>query len=379
MAIKVFGIEGEKLAGHDADTQDFVFATGPTFPSGTASGFLRDAKQIGAATPAPEGLKSTVSSLARNLNKVLNAIGTELPKADFFGHPYSHPLGDAYFSQAPVRYGDYVAKLAAFPASVAQDQLRDWQLDPHQDEDGFRHAAVDFFAENDQIAFGTGVLVDGLDFSDDKMLVGRTFSYSDTQRHRIGTNYLQVPVNQPHSKVATNQRDGAMATGVDHSGDNPHVNYEPSITGGLREATHPGHTAQGPVITGRLVREHLPRTNDYQQAGERFRLMEEWEQDDLVNNLVNLIGQAIPEVQQRMVWHFLIVEDELGLRLGEGLGITPDDVKHLAPLPTQTLTDDELKRIENLGANGPRNVDGLVFTGIVPNERHVVTRDGVPA
>jgi hypothetical protein len=151
MAIKVFGVEGEKLAGHDADTQDFVFATGPTFPSGTASGFLRDAKQIGAATPAPEGLKSAVSSLARNLNKVLNAIGTELPKADFFGHPYSHPLGDAYFSQAPVRYGDYVAKLAAFPASVAQDQLRDWQLDPHQDEDGFRHAAVDFFAENDVI------------------------------------------------------------------------------------------------------------------------------------------------------------------------------------------------------------------------------------
>src|SRR5919112_2067947 len=41
----------------------------------------------------------------------------------------------------------------------------------------------DFFSENEQIAFGTGVLVDGLDFSDDKMLVGRTFSYSDTQRY----------------------------------------------------------------------------------------------------------------------------------------------------------------------------------------------------
>ncbi|MEA2208412.1 MAG: catalase, partial [Solirubrobacteraceae bacterium] len=44
------------------------------------------------------------------------------------------------------------------------------------------------FAENEQIAFGTGVLVDGLDFSDDKMLVGRTFSYSDTQRYRVGPN-----------------------------------------------------------------------------------------------------------------------------------------------------------------------------------------------
>ena len=68
-----------------------------------------------------------------------------------------------------------------------------------------------FFAENEQIAMGTGVLVDGLDFSDDKMLVGRTFSYSDTQRHRVGTNYLQLKVNSPQGimhPVATNQRDG---------------------------------------------------------------------------------------------------------------------------------------------------------------------------
>ena len=39
-----------------------------------------------------------------------------------------------------------------------------------------------YFAEVEQVAFGTGVLVDGLDFSDDKLLQGRTFSYSDTQR-----------------------------------------------------------------------------------------------------------------------------------------------------------------------------------------------------
>ncbi|MBA4185765.1 MAG: catalase, partial [Acidobacteria bacterium] len=42
-----------------------------------------------------------------------------------------------------------------------------------------------YFAEVEQIAFGTGVLVDGLDFSDDKMLQGRTMSYSDTQRYRV--------------------------------------------------------------------------------------------------------------------------------------------------------------------------------------------------
>ena len=45
---------------------------------------------------------------------------------------------------------------------------------------------VNYFAEVEQVAFGTGVLVDGLDFSDDKLLQGRTFSYSDTQRYRVG-------------------------------------------------------------------------------------------------------------------------------------------------------------------------------------------------
>jgi len=152
MAIKVFGVAGEKLPGHDAPTQDFVFASGPTFPAGTAAGFLSQAKKIGATTPMPEGVKSAASSIARNINKVLNAVaGGPSPTLDFYGHPYSHPLDDYYFSQCPVRYGDYVAKLGAFPASTYQDALDDWQLDPHQDEDGFRHAAIDYFSEHDAV------------------------------------------------------------------------------------------------------------------------------------------------------------------------------------------------------------------------------------
>ncbi|MGE6062463.1 catalase, partial [Klebsiella pneumoniae] len=87
-----------------------------------------------------------------------------------------------------------------------------------------------FFAEVEQSAFGTGVLVDGIDFSDDKMLQGRTLSYSDTQRYRVGANYLQLPINapQPGVKVYSNQRDGQMAYAVDGTGPNKHINYEPS-------------------------------------------------------------------------------------------------------------------------------------------------------
>jgi catalase len=234
---------------------------------------------------------------------------------------------------------------------------------------------ANFFAESEQIAFGTGVLVDGLDFSDDKMLVGRTFSYSDTQRYRVGPNYLQLPVNQAkNARVRTNQRDGQMAYYQDEAGENPSVNYEPSITGGLREAQYPTHDEQGPVIEGRLTRKRIPRTNDYAQAGERYQLSEDWEKDDLVQNLTGLLSQCDRPIQERMVWHLLMVEDELGLRVGEGLGIGVEDVKHLPPLATQTLNEEERRRLENLGANGPRNVEGHQMTHCVPNE-HVVLTD----
>ncbi|MEV5498203.1 catalase [Nonomuraea fuscirosea] len=225
------------------------------------------------------------------------------------------------------------------------------------------------FAENEQASFGTGVLVDGLDFSDDKMLVGRTFSYSDTQRHRVGPNYLQLPVNQTKATCRTNQRDGQMTYFVDSGGESPHINYEPSLRDGLREAHYPHPDEVGPQVSGRLTRKRIPRTNDYKQAGQRYLLMEEWERDDLVLNFVAALKQCDRAIQERMVWHFLLVEDDLGLRVGEGLGITPDDVAGLEPLQSQDLTDEDRDRLAKLGRNGPRDVEGLKMTHCVPNER----------
>ncbi len=172
---------------------------------------------------------------------------------------------------------------------------------------------TNYFAEVEQAAFGTGVLVDGLDFSDDKMLQGRTFSYSDTQRHRVGSNYLQLPINSPKKHVATNQRDGQMTYRVDgvEAGENPHVNYEPSSRGGLREAPKEGadHT---PYVSGHIVRQKISRTNDYQQAGERYRTMPDWERDDLVNNLVGALKECNEDIQERMVGH--LTQCDEGLR-----------------------------------------------------------------
>ncbi len=212
---------------------------------------------------------------------------------------------------------------------------------------------ADFFDENEQIAMGTGVLVDGLDFSDDKMLVGRTFSYSDTQRYRVGPNYLQLPVNQPkNAAVATNQSGGQMSYGRDlHPKQNPSVNYEPSIHNGLHEAREDAPNNQ-PEITGRLTRAVLDRRNDYVQARARFCTIMDWERDDLVSTMVTMLSQCERDVQERMIWHFFLIHDDLGRRVGEGIGISANDVKGMAPLAKQVLTEEDQKRLKSLGNNG---------------------------
>ena len=67
-----------------------------------------------------------------------------------------------------------------------------------------------FFAENEQLAFCPGLVVPGIYYSDDKMLQTRIFSYSDTQRHRLGPNYLMLPVNAPKCAFHNNHHEGFM-------------------------------------------------------------------------------------------------------------------------------------------------------------------------
>jgi catalase len=112
-----------------------------------------------------------------------------------------------------------------------------------------------------------------------------------------------------------------MAYRVDAApGQNPHVNYEPSSLNGLKEAPSAGKEYT-PEISGKLVRQPIERTNDYQQAGERYRAFEDWERDDLILNLVNTLKPAARHIQERMVWHFSQCDADYGRRVAEGLGL----------------------------------------------------------
>lgn len=176
-----------------------------------------------------------------------------------------------------------------------------------------------YYNEVEQAAFGTGVLVDGLDFSDDKLLQGRTFSYSDTQRYRVGTNYLQLPINAPKKRVATNQRAGQMQYFVDMAPEqSPHVDYEPSMTDGLVEAEQHAKPYE-PEYHAKLQRKKIERTNDFHQAGHTYRAFEEWEREDLINNLVDALNPCSQAIQDQMIRHFTEADEEYGRRVAEGL------------------------------------------------------------
>jgi len=57
------------------------------------------------------------------------------------------------------------------------------------------------------------------------MLQGRLFSYDDTHRHRLGTNFSHLPVNAPKCPARNYQRDGPQCFG-DNQGGAP--NYFPN-------------------------------------------------------------------------------------------------------------------------------------------------------
>lgn len=276
---------------------------------------------------------------------------TQAQAQEIQGKNFNHATQDLYEA---IEKGDY-PKWELFVQIMPDGEHPELDFDPLDDtklwpNDQFPWKAVgmmtlnqnpvNYFAEVEQSAFGTGVLVDGLDFSDDKMLQGRTFSYSDTQRYRVGTNYLQLPINRPSKHVATNQRDGQMAYHQDIvKGANPHVNYEPSSLGGYKEAPRNGQEHE-PMYQARLVRASIERQNNFKQAGETYRNFEDWERDELISNLVGGISQCTQEIQDRMVEMFYKCDQDYGKRVEDGL-------KQAAEIMKKTEADKGVDQAEN--------------------------------
>jgi catalase len=177
------------------------------------------------------------------------------------------------------------------------------------------HNPKNFFAEVEQAAFCPASIVPGVEFSADKLLQGRTFSYADTQRHRLGPNYLQIPVNRPLVEVNNSQRDGSMQMG-EYSGP---VNYEPAriAEGSLVEA--PSGTPSTFRVEGEVAKRKISKTNDFQQAGEKYRSLSKIDKEHLVDNLVADLTPIDRQIQLREIANLTKADPELGKLVTKGL------------------------------------------------------------
>jgi len=177
-----------------------------------------------------------------------------------------------------------------------------------------------YFAEIEQAAFEPANMVPGVQPSPDKMLIGRLFSYPDTHRHRIGTNYLQLPVNRPKSPVNSYNRDGSMRYA--NPGDPV---YAPNSYGG--PAADPARATEPAIeVSGEMVRAantlHA-EDDDFGQPGALYRnVLSETDRDHLASNIVGHASDEVtPDVQKRVVEYWSQVDPDLGAKVAKGLGI----------------------------------------------------------
>ncbi len=180
-----------------------------------------------------------------------------------------------------------------------------------------------YFAEIEQAAFNPSNLVPGTGLSPDKMLQARAFSYADTHRYRIGTNYQQLPVNRPHTEIHSYNKDGAMRYA--HAGNQPV--YAPNSFGGPKadpeRYSDPGWFAEAGEIMRTAYLKHRD-DDDFTQPGALYRqVMTPTERDHLVGNLVWHLSQGVERyIQERAVRDYCAkVDAELGARVARGLGI----------------------------------------------------------
>ena len=182
-----------------------------------------------------------------------------------------------------------------------------------------------FFAETEQVAFNPGHLIPGIDISNDPLLQGRLFSYSDTQLSRLGShNFQEIPINRPVCPVHNNQRDGHMRQTINTG----RVSYEPNTLGGgcpfQAKASEGGFTSFPERIDSHKIRIRSKSFLDhFSQAKLFFNSQSDAEKNHLIDALCFELGKVeTAAIRERMVKLLSYVDMKLAAPVAVYLGIT---------------------------------------------------------
>ncbi|MFC5874619.1 catalase [Chryseobacterium arachidis] len=196
-----------------------------------------------------------------------------------------------------------------------------------------------FFSETEQVAFHPGHIVPGIDFSNDPLLQGRLFSYTDTQLIRLGgPNFHEIPINRSIKTVHNNQRDGYMRQQIAKG----KVSYEPNSIGGgcpfQAMMSEGGFTSHQETISGPKIRQRSESFVDhYSQAKLFYNSQSAPEKIHLQNALIfELSKVTIPAIRERMVGQLNFVDKVLAQKVAEKTGVEVTELE----FPNQSLPAD---------------------------------------
>jgi catalase len=181
-----------------------------------------------------------------------------------------------------------------------------------------------FFAEVEQVAFHPGHIVPGIDFTNDPLLQGRLFSYTDTQLKRLGSpNFHEIPINRAVAPVHNNQRDAQMRQTINKG----KVSYEPNTLGGgcpfQAKMSEGGFHSYEERIDARKVRARSESFHDhFSQATLFWNSQTDAEKNHIVKAFEFELGMVeTMAIRERMVGLLTMVDETLAKRVADGLGM----------------------------------------------------------
>ena len=198
-----------------------------------------------------------------------------------------------------------------------------------------------FFSETEQVAFGTGNLIPGIDTSNDPLLQGRHHSYLDTQLSRLGgPNFHELPINASVAQVHNNQRDGIHRQAIPRG----KVAYEPNSLGGgcpFQAGMRGFVPFPAPVFEDKVRGKPEKFADHYTQAALFWNSQTPVEKNHIVGAYrFELTKVGVQAIRERVISMLANVADELAQRVAAGIGIAvpPPQPRALATPPTPEVT-----------------------------------------
>jgi catalase len=242
-----------------------------------------------------------------------------------------------------------------------------------------------FFAETEQVAFHPGHVVPGIDLTNDPLLQGRLFSYTDTQLSRLGSpNFHEIPINRSINTVHNNQRDGHMRQQINKD----RTSYNPNSLGAnypaQAKAAEGGFTSYQERIDSRKVRARSKSFFDhFSQATLFFNSQSPAEQDHMVNALrFELSKVETPAIRERMVGVLTMVDKTLAKRVADGLGIPvpkkPEQpMNHSIPADGKEAAYQPIKVTSSIEKSAALSMANTIKDTIATRQVAILAADGV--